>query len=95
MASHYRDVGYGSNENVITGSAEAVQGESCPTQTNVPLQFNLLCLRDDESWNPAERAHGDGRVNEPLSRCQSACLQQPYTLPTVLLSSHNHFKSES
>lgn len=60
-----------SNENVITGSAEAVQGESSPTQRNVLLQFNLLRLRDDESQSPAE---GDGRVNERLTRCQSARL---------------------
>lgn len=30
MAAHYRNVGHGSNENVITASAEAVQGESSP-----------------------------------------------------------------
>lgn len=35
MVSHYRDVGYGSDENVITGSAETVQGEPSLTQTNV------------------------------------------------------------
>lgn len=74
MASHYRNVGYGSNENVITGLAKAVQGESSPTQTNVSLQFNHLRLGDDESWSPVERAHDDGRVNERLTRCQSACL---------------------
>lgn len=53
MAPHYRNVDYGSNENVTTGSGEAA--ESSPTQTNVPLQFNLLRLGDDESRYPAER----------------------------------------
>lgn len=70
-------------------------GGSSLTQTNVSLQFSLLRLRDDESWNPAERAHGDWRVNEHLTRCQSVRLWQPYTLPTVLFTSHNHFKSVS
>lgn len=74
MASHYRNVSYGSNENVITGSAMAVQGESPLAQRNVPLQLNLLRLGDDESWSPAERARDDGRVNERLTRCQSAGL---------------------
>lgn len=60
MVSHYRDVGYGLDENVITGSAETVQGEPPLTQTNVPLQFKLLRLGDDESENPAERVQGDG-----------------------------------
>lgn len=49
MASHYRDGVRGSNENVIIGSAEAVQGESSLTQTNVLSQFNLPRLGDDES----------------------------------------------
>lgn len=41
MASHYSNVGYGSNENVITASAKAVQGESLLTQTNISSHFNL------------------------------------------------------
>lgn len=58
MASHYREVGHGSNDNVITGSTEAVQGESSPTQASGALQFNLLRLGEDESPSPARRALG-------------------------------------
>lgn len=48
MASHYRDVGFGSDENVITGPAEAVSGgELSLTQTN--KLYQLLRLGDDES----------------------------------------------
>lgn len=47
MASHYRNPGYGSDENAIT--AQAAQGEPYLTQTNVPLQFKFFCLVDNES----------------------------------------------
>lgn len=93
MDSHYRNVGYGSNENVTTGSAEAVREESSSTQTHVSLQLSHPLL-GDESRSPAKRARGEGRVNECLTRCQSAGLWQPYMLPTVLFTGHNHFKSE-
>lgn len=71
MASHYRNAGCGSNENVITASADPVQGESSPTQTNIPSHFNLLRLWNDESWCPVERPHGDGSTSHCAS--QSIC----------------------
>lgn len=89
MASHYRNVGCGSNENVITASAEPVQGESSPTQTNIPSQFNLLHLWNDESWCPVERPHGDGSTLHCASHpiCDNVThFLQCYSQPIIIKS---------
>lgn len=52
MAPHYRNVGHGSNENVITASAEAVQG-GVLSSTNILSHLNLLACEMMNHWEAA------------------------------------------
>lgn len=94
MDSHYRNAGYGSKENVITGSAEVVQEwSSARDRQSAILQFKHRHL-GVESWSSATRADGAGRENERLTKCQSAILFHPNMLAMVLQTRYERLKVE-
>lgn len=94
MDSHYRNAGYGSKENVITGSAEVVQEWSSARDKQIAiLQFKRRLL-GVESWSPAARADGAEGGNEQLTRCQSVILFYINMVVMVLLTRHDQLKAE-
>lgn len=74
MASYYRNVGCGSNENVITGSTEAVQEGILSDTDKRPFTVQPSFIWEMKNRGVQWRAHSDQRVNDHLTRCQSACL---------------------
>lgn len=64
MDSHYRNAGYGSKENVITGSAEVVQEWSSARDRQTAIFQFQRHLLGVESWSSAARADGAERSGE-------------------------------